>query len=536
MTSRIIGSPTNKAERQVINVNGNYKTSPSDDTLNVLVASTVTLSDNPLFGEEHLITADGVAVTVIGGAHPLIGGPVVVAPNTAITVVFLISGSWVVTAGGGGGGTLLRNVVYVAKNGVDFGADGSISKPFLTVQAALQYAWTTYVLPAEPQPTPPFTRATVYVCPGTYDDGPLVLPPQICVMGMGGNISRITGNWTIDNRWSNYVPASLPSPPSVLVPSDMRSMFLLVGIYGNVTIDWNAHFSNEGKLWTQDCRFSAGTITITEKLANPSSNQWYSQDCEHNGDVILNGCNVQFTAPQFTTDPNSIGASLTLNQVGAAPDFNGTNYFASYGGTIGPITINATIAGPVPAYEARFGHAAQPGASFALNGTFSAAKFNEDALPQPSDVIFAGGATSAQISEINPEGIAHVTTTGLATGDAGYLSAANVMSKTNALALASSRAYGINVGGPGSPGFMQIQGVIAVAKFTTGGGAPAAGAPVYLALGSADAGTGAGKLTATAPTLVGQFVAEVGICQDPANYAGLKTAKILWQPKTVITL
>jgi hypothetical protein len=124
--------------------------------------------------------------------------------------------------------------------------------------------------------------------------------------------------------------------------------------------------------------------------------------CEHLGDVVLNGCNVAMEGPLFTPAPNGIGAGLILNQVGAAPDFNGTNFFTSAGGTIGPITINATSALPVPGYEARFGHATQPGALFTLNGAFSAAECNLNGTPKQASVVLAGGAALTQITPLNP--------------------------------------------------------------------------------------------------------------------------------------
>jgi len=125
-----------------------------------------------------------------------------------------------------------------------------------------------------------------------------------------------------------------------------------------------------------------------------------------------------------------------------------------------------------------------------------------------------------------------LTTTGLSVGDVGYISSNNTLTKTDATIAASSRAYGVN---DGTVGEMVIAGAIALVKFTTAGGSPAAGAPVYLAPSTEEAGA-AGKLTAVAPSTVGQFIAEVGTCQDPSGYAANKTATILWKPKNIISL
>jgi len=162
------------------------------------------------------------------------------------------------------------------------------------------------------------------------------------------------------------------------------------------------------------------------------------------------------------------------------------------------------------------------------NANITAANF--DKLFDGSDVgalhTHSGLATSSVI-------ITGLTTTGLADGDFGYISSADTVSKTDAAAVASSLAVGVNTGTAGS---MATDGLIAAAKFTTDGGSPSNGAQVFLALAAADTGAGAGKLTATAPTADTQVVAEVGICLNNANYAASKTAKVLLQVKKIVVL
>lgn len=289
---------------------------------------------------------------------------------------------------------VLQNTVYVAKNGIDASANGSVARPFLTVQAALEYAWSAYVQPVGPQPAPPFTRPVVLVMPGTYDDGPLVLPPHVCVQGCGGNHSRITGDWSIDGRWSNGPSGAAPS-------NDCRSMFLEVGIYGNVTIDFAAYDAGEGKFWAHGVRFAGGgTLTLQSKIANPVSNSAWFQACEHNGPVVLNAVPTTMVAPMFAADPGGNGPSLTLNQQGGSSD----NFFTSWGGSLGPIIINAALG--APGYDVRLGHSSQPppggGYMLTLNGTSSAVYINANARPQPGAIQLLGGATLAQITDLNP--------------------------------------------------------------------------------------------------------------------------------------
>jgi len=138
----------------------------------------------------------------------------------------------------------------------------------------------------------------------------------------------------------------------------------------------------------------------------------------------------------------------------------------------------------------------------------------------------AGGAADRTIAD-------SLTTTGLANGDFGYASSANTMSKTDADSEDSSEVFGCNEGTSGS---MTVLGVVDAAKFTTEGGEPADGEPVWLAPASYDTNTGEGKATASEPSSAGQFAVRLGICLDNSNYAGSKTCKILLQPSSPIGL
>lgn len=353
----------------------------------------VLLPPNPEPGRPVLLVAGaGASIAIVDGNGHAVLGTASVPSSSAIRYVYSQPDlAWIPEgAGAGGGGGLMKFTVFVAKNGNDATADGSVGKPFLTVQAAMEYAYATYVLPIGPQPIPPFTRPCVFVNAGTYDDGDLVLPPQICVMGEGYNHTRIRGDWTIDTRWSNYDPPSLPSPPSVLVPSDFRSSWINVGLFGNVSIDFEAAVSNEGKLYATNVRFG-GDVTITEKTENPVSNQLIFTASEFTGDVTLNGI------PATLLATIGFGGTLTLNQaVGTGVD----NIVTTAGGSLGPIVVNATNAG-APPYVCSFGHSVKDGAGLTLNGPFSAIHADTSSLPLQSLITLAGGATLDQIRRTN---------------------------------------------------------------------------------------------------------------------------------------
>jgi len=122
---------------------------------------------------------------------------------------------------------------------------------------------------------------------------------------------------------------------------------------------------------------------------------------------------------------------------------------------------------------------------------------------------------------------------GLGDGDFGYVSGPGAISKTLATGLATARLFGCNIG---TPSEMQVSGVVRNAKMTTAEGLPANGAPVWLALGTEDGGSAAGKARATPPTGTGVVQAEVGIVLNNSNYAASKTCEVLLQVKAPILI
>jgi len=125
-------------------------------------------------------------------------------------------------------------------------------------------------------------------------------------------------------------------------------------------------------------------------------------------------------------------------------------------------------------------------------------------------------------------------TNGVTDGVFCYVTAvADQVGKTDAATLATSICLGAGTLVPGS---VRDGDVVGAAKFTTVGGLPANGAPVYLALASDDGGTGAGKLSAVPPSVPTQVVAPVGICLNNTNYAGFKTCRVGLQIKSPTVL
>ena len=132
--------------------------------------------------------------------------------------------------------------------------------------------------------------------------------------------------------------------------------------------------------------------------------------------------------------------------------------------------------------------------------------------------------TEYQLTPLAASSASKLVITGLTTaamtasGKAGYVSANDTVTETDADVAASSRLFGFYEGTAGS---MTIAGVV-TPVYT--GAIPAVGSPLYL-----DTAT-AGNVTSTAPTTAGQFVAEVGLVLNAA------TGTMLIQVKTVIAL
>jgi len=124
------------------------------------------------------------------------------------------------------------------------------------------------------------------------------------------------------------------------------------------------------------------------------------------------------------------------------------------------------------------------------------------------------------------------TTAGLGDGDFAFVSANNTWTKAQSDGTQlQATVRGANLG---TSGTMAFAGRVLSGKFTTAGGSPSPGEEVFVAAAADDGGTGAGKLTATAPTT--GYLTKAGICLDNSNYAGFQTCVVLLSPSSPIAL
>lgn len=256
--------------------------------------------------------------------------------------------------------------------------------------------------------------------------------------------------------------------------------------------------------------------------------------------VIIAGVITQLTAARgnlsvgsgITTDAGNLtiqstGGTTTLADAAVAV----TGSIALNGGATASGATAIDLSGSTGAFKTPTGAVTVGPGAVTISGatTFSAAG---TAVTVNNNMTVTGTLTAGSIvaAGLVDSGFTTTAMTG-GSGQAGYTSGASTVTPTDAATTSKSRLTGVF---NGTAGQMQTDGVVNAMQMTTAGGSPTNGAPVWIAAAADDGATAAGKFTATAPTTGN--LSEVGICLDNSNYAGAKTAKILLQPKSVVTL
>lgn len=233
-------------------------------------------------------------------------------------------------------------------------------------------------------------------------------------------------------------------------------------------------------------------------------------------DTLLVGSGIDANIAQPLAVGGALATALNLGKVGILTTILGTANLAG-NTTIGAgATLSTTGTGQINLPNNASARFQVEGTS--VGATVTAANFNTLTNGSNADALhthsFTGGSSLV---------ITGLTTAGLATGDATYVSASNTLSKTSADAIGTARFFGVYTGTAGSA---QVAGV---ANITLNGANPSFGAPVFLET----TGPNQGKVTATAPSTAGAVVAEVGITLATPG-GGVVTA--LLQPKAPIQL
>jgi len=217
-------------------------------------------------------------------------------------------------------------VKFVAKNGNDATGTGSITKPYLTVKAAMDSILDATNL----------RRYAIFVNPGRYDEVGLTLSANVFIIGYSYFNTRI----------SNSIPFA---PNATFTPAgDHRSGIVNINIASAINMDFLAISSNEGKFYLNGCQVTS-TLTFT---SFSSINQGFVDSCEMFSGVTNNGFNLHMRSNRV------FGGNIVLNsQAGRTTrlDMLGCKVvgnLTAIGDGVNPITARLTgnnIAGSITA-------------------------------------------------------------------------------------------------------------------------------------------------------------------------------------------
>jgi len=165
--------------------------------------------------------------------------------------------------------------VYVAKNGNDGTADGSLSSPFLTVKAAM--AAITDASPSK--------RYCIKVASGTYvETGNFELKANVFVAGT-------------DHVFVTRIQADSFQMASDFTGSgDHRSGFANCTLIGTCNFDWSAVTSAAGKLYFNNCSFNSALTLTGHNNGIAQAQMWLTT---HFGKFTVSGINLMTIANRF---------------------------------------------------------------------------------------------------------------------------------------------------------------------------------------------------------------------------------------------
>jgi hypothetical protein len=199
----------------------------------------------------------------------------------------------------------------VTKAGNDATGDGSLSKPYLTIAAAM----------ASITDASPTKRYIIKVEAGAYTEGALTLKPNVFVVGDLKEGVRVTAS-----------SVAMDSTFSANSGSDHRSGMARIILTGACNFDWNAVTSAAGKLYFTEVSFASA---VTMNGYNNAIAQAQFDSCQFFGALTISGINVG------VFKDNVCYSNITLNQHpngGMATILNATGGYC--GGTL---RFNTTV-------------------------------------------------------------------------------------------------------------------------------------------------------------------------------------------------
>ena len=204
----------------------------------------------------------------------------------------------------------IAQVKIVSKGGVDATGDGTLTKPYATVGAAM----------ASITDASPTKRYLIKVQAGAYTEGAIALKANVFVCGDQKEAVRISAtSFSLASDFSGS--------------ADNRSgMSKLIIAAGNANFDWSAVTSAAGKLYFSEVSTNG---SVTMKGHNNAIAQAQFDSCIFFAEVTVSGINVG------VANNNIFYGNVTLNQ---HPNGGMATIFAATGGSIsGTLRLNTTV-------------------------------------------------------------------------------------------------------------------------------------------------------------------------------------------------
>jgi hypothetical protein len=254
---------------------------------------------------------------------------------------------------------------YVTKGGDDVAGDGSLSKPFATIKAAM-----TSITDASPT-----KRYVISVAAGAYSETALTLKPNVFVVGASRDSVRITNSTTI------LLDATFSGNSGV----DNRSGFSQCMILSACDFNWNTVTSAAGKLYFYEVSFSS---TINLYGYNSQIAQAQFDSCLVFGAMTVSGINVGV----YTNNVNYGTITMTQHPGSAMP----TIISAAGGFCQNTVTLTTTVTDfnrSCRLFARNFWMNA-----LTINGASTYADVTDSSLPAAGATVLNGG----NLVKINP--------------------------------------------------------------------------------------------------------------------------------------
>jgi hypothetical protein len=244
--------------------------------------------------------------------------------------------------------------VYVAKNGNDTTGNGSLQKPYLTIQAAMNSI-------TDATPT---KRYVIKLLAGDYTESSVSLKANVFIIGESRESTKITGSVSLNANFSGS--------------ADNRSGFSQLSLISSCDFNWNTVTSAAGKLYFNEVSFSSSLNFYGYN--NPIA-QCFFDTCLMFGSMTVSGINVGV----YTNNVNFGNVTLTQH-----PNASMATILVATGGYCSGTVSLVTTVNNFPRRCALFARSYWMDA-ITVNGLSSYADVTDSSVPSAGATILNGG-------------------------------------------------------------------------------------------------------------------------------------------------